>query len=137
MHAGRYTEIRVYTNGFDQGFVKVAGAKTNGLNGTAEPIDITDKQSGKARVFDDDTGTLTYDLNSEGVLKDDLLYKLFRDQEQGTALHNLGFFTPGIGELQAKFFISAFSIGAGQGAEARTFSASFQSSGNAAFKEDT
>ncbi|MEM1079223.1 MAG: phage tail tube protein [Pseudomonadota bacterium] len=137
MYAGRNTEVRYYPDGYDAPFVKIGGARTEGLSGTAEPIDISSKQSGKARVLADDTGTLVYDISCEGVLEDDVLYKRFREQGEDKALHKIGFFSPNIGELQANFFINKFELGSGHGNAERTFSAGFMSSGNASFVEAT
>jgi len=114
-----------------RGSTAVAGARTDNLTINNEPIDITDKDDAGWRTMLADAGVRSVDCEVQGVLQDSTFLAL----AVGTASALLEAYTievEGIGSFEGKFFLASFAP-SGEQADAVTFTASIQSSGQITF----
>ena len=122
--AGRKLRIK-------KGATLVAGARTDNLTINNEPIDITDKDDAGWRTMLADVGVRSIDADVEGVLIDSALIAV----AMGAASGLLSAWTieiEGIGSFTGDWYLSSFAI-AGEQADAATFTANIQSSGEMTF----
>ena len=122
--AGRKVRVQV-------GTTDVAGAQTDELTINREHIDITDKDDEGVRTLLDEIGVISMSMTCSGILKDDTLADWASDK--GDVLKAMTFVIAGIGTYAGQFGISAFTPGGNDGAEAATFSATFESAGAITF----
>ena len=114
------------------GSTQVAGARTDGITIDREHIDITNKDdAGVRKLLDGDLALISVSMNCEGILSGATLIDWSIDPAQ--VLKNCSLVAEGIGTFAGSFGISNFSIGAEQGPNAATFTATFQSAGAVTF----
>lgn len=118
--AGR--KVRVESGGS-----AIAGALTDSLTINREHIDITDKDSAGVRAFLDEIGTFSMSMTCSGLLDGTTLLDIARDPTD--VLNTLTFDIDGVGAFSASWGITTFEVGGEDGANAATFSATFESSG--------
>lgn len=113
----------------------VAGARTDNLSINREHIDSTDKDDEGVRQLLDTIGVHSISMTCSGILKDATLAEWASDPE--TVLQSCQFEIDGIGTFEGDFGMSAFEIGGEDGANAATFSATFESAGSITFTAAT
>lgn len=117
-----------------RGSTAVAGARSDNITINNEPIDITDKDDAGWRTYLADAGVRSIDAEVEGVLDD----ATFLSLAVGTASALLEAYTLdiiGLGEFTGNFYLASFAL-TGEQADAITFTASIQSSGQITFTAD-
>lgn len=105
----------------------IAGARSDSLTINNEPIDITVKDDLGWRTYLADAGVRSIDAEVEGVLQDATLISV----AVGSASSLLEAHTieiEGLGSFTGNFFLNSLAI-TGEQADATTFTASIQSSG--------
>ena len=122
--AGRKVRVQIATN-------DVAGAQADELTINREHIDITDKDDEGVRTLLDEIGVISMSMTCSGILKDDTLADWSSDKDD--VLKVMTFVITGIGTYSGQFGISAYTPGGNEGAEAATFSATFESAGAITF----
>jgi TP901-1 family phage major tail protein len=106
--------------------VLVAGVRVKGVSINAEPIDVTNDDSGQWRELLVDAGQVAVTLSLSGVAKNHTLLTeslSTGDRTQSTVLEY-----PGGGKLQGEFFLASYSEN-GEYNGAATFEAELQSTG--------
>lgn len=104
----------------------IAGAITDTLTITREPIDGTSKSDNGVRTYINELAVTSMSMSCEGRQDGDVLHALARDAT--TALHTFTFEIEGEGSHSGSFCITSFEVN-GPDADVATFSASFESSG--------
>lgn len=110
----------------------IAGARTTNLTINNEPIDITDKDDDGWRTMLADVGVRNVDATVEGVIKDATLIGIALGSGENVLLDDITIDLDGLGEFAGDFFLQGLEIG-GEQADAVTFSATLQSSGQITF----
>ncbi len=128
--AGRKLRIKYDDGG---GADVIAGAQTGSLTINNEMIDITDKDDLGIRTLLDDIGVTSIALSCDGVTKDDILAGLARGVGDGTSLNDFEIDIASLGTYSGSFFITSYADSGAEGAEAITFTCSFESSGAVTF----
>lgn len=105
----------------------IAGALTDQLTINREHIDITDKGDSGIRTFLSEIGTFSMSMTCSGRLDGTTLLDIARDS--ANVLNSFTFDIDGVGTFSGSFGISSFEVGGEDGANAATFSATFESSG--------
>jgi len=118
--AGR--KVRISTGG-----TAIAGALTDSITINREHIDITDKNDAGIRTYLSDIGTFSMSMTCSGRLDGTTLLTIARDSTN--VLNTFSFIIDGVGSFSGSWGITTFEIGGEDGANAVTFSASFESSG--------
>jgi len=114
-----------------RGSTPIAGARTDSLTINNEPIDITDKDDSGWRTYLADAGVRSIDCEVQGVTNDSTFLAL----AVGTGSALLEAYTLevlGIGSFSGDFFLASFAL-TGEQADAVTFTATIQSSGQITF----
>lgn len=123
--AGRDVRIQIATT-------DVAGARADEITINREHIDITDKDDDGIRTLLDEIGTWAMTMTCSGVLKNDALADWAEDPTE--VLKAMSVVIAGIGTYSGSFGMSNFQASGGsEGAEAATFTATFESSGTITF----
>ena len=118
--AGRKVRIK-------SGGTAIAGALTDSLTINREHIDITDKGDAGIRTYLSEIGTFSMSMTCSGRLDGTTLLTIARDSTD--VLNTFTFDIDGVGSFSASWGITTFEVGGEDGANAATFSASFESSG--------
>lgn len=132
--AGRKLRVKYDADGAGAGAAAaIAGARTDSLSISNEPIDITDKDDAGVRTLLDDIGTKSISMSCEGVLINDTLMDLAQGATESAALHTFEFDIDGIGTFRGDWFISSFEASGAEGTDPATFTMSVESSGTIAY----
>jgi predicted secreted protein len=124
MAAGSGRRVRI-SLGTGVGAVVVAGARTDTLTISNEPINVTDKDDAAWAILLADVSARNIALSVEGVLKGDQLITLAMGA--GSALlDDVEIEVETVGTFAGSFFMSSFETGGAHDGE-NTFSASFSS----------
>ncbi|HEV8035857.1 phage tail tube protein [Yoonia sp.] len=126
--SGRKVRVQV---GSGVSAADVAGARTDELTINREHIDITDKDDDGVRKLLGEIGVISMSMTCSGIVKDDTLAVWSADATE--VLKDMSFVITGVGTYTGSFGISAFTPGGNDGAEAATFSATFESAGAITF----
>ena len=118
--AGRKVRIK-------SGGTAIAGALTDALTINREHIEITDKDDAGIRTFLDEIGTFSMSMTCSGRLDGLVLLNIAEDPTD--VLNSFVFEIESVGTFTGNFGITTFEIGGEDGANAATFSATFESSG--------
>jgi predicted secreted protein len=118
--AGRKVRIK-------SGGTAIAGALTDALTINREHIEITDKDDAGIRTFLDEIGTFSMSMTCSGRLDGLTLLNIAEDSTD--VLNSFVFDIDSVGTFTGNFGITTFEIGGEDGANAATFSATFESSG--------
>lgn len=118
--AGRKVRIK-------SGGTAIAGALTDSLTINREHIDITDKGDAGVRTFLSEIGTFSMSMTCSGRLDGTVLLDFAR--QPSSVLNTFTLDIDGVGEFSASFGITTFEVGGEDGANAATFSCTFESSG--------
>lgn len=105
----------------------IAGALTDSLTINREHIDITDKGSSGIRTYLSEIGTFSMSMTCSGRFDGVTLLDIARDS--ASVLNSFTFDIDGVGAFSGSFAIATFEVGGEDGANAATFSATFESSG--------
>ena len=103
----------------------VAGIRTKSINGTKEPIDVTDDDSSGYRELLAESGTQSLEVSVAGITKDRVLREAFHGAE---AFSSLAFTYANGDTLTGSFKLTAYNEG-NEFNDAQTFEATFMSTG--------
>ncbi|PQV52893.1 putative secreted protein [Defluviimonas denitrificans] len=130
--AGRKVRIKYDSDGAGAGAaVEIARAKADSGTINNEAIDATTKDDAGVRTYLNDIGVKSMSLSCSGILSDGIttLIGLAANAGDGTALHWFELDIEGLGTFRGQFFITTFTPGGNEGAEAATFEMALESSG--------
>jgi predicted secreted protein len=116
-----------------KGSTAIVGARTDNLTINNEAVDVTDKDDEGWRTLLSEAGVKSVDADVEGILEDDTLIEATLAASLITAYT---IEVDGIGDFTGDWFISSLALG-GEQADAVTFTANIQSSGEITFTADT
>ena len=115
----------------ESGGTAIAGALTDALTINREHIEITDKDDAGIRTFLDEIGTFSMSMTCSGRLDGTTLLDIAEDSTN--VLNTFKFDIEGVGDFEGSFGITTFEVGGEDGANAATFSCTFESSGTIAW----
>jgi len=130
--AGR--DVDIYRGDVSTGDL-IAGCQSKSATINNEPIDITSDDDDGFRTLLADPATRSMDMSVEGVTKDTILLEAATGATSELLTGHV-MDIPGVGTIEGDFYLNSFELGAPT-AEAVTFTASLQSSGEFTFTPET
>lgn len=125
--AGRKVRWNLSTDGGST-YTAFAGSTSDGLEFSAEAINVTDKDDSAWQTLLDDIGTRSLSGTVTLYIENTTIMALILDNPTDF-LHDLKLEVEGIFDIEGEFFISSVSMTGAEGAEAATLEVSIQSSG--------